>query len=157
MVVSSLNLQEPELTCLSLAINKLFDKQEKDWGYFRIKKEEDFYSLYLPYLPSLKLHQKPNYQIYKLYWRSYVPELNDKSEKPNIYVRKKSKNVYDKKNPKLAKKQRIYEILYQYDSRAEINFINKILTELIREKIIASLSEIPENEMMPLVLIAQEG
>ncbi|BAU66887.1 hypothetical protein STA3757_42930 [Stanieria sp. NIES-3757] len=156
MVVSSLNLQESEFICLSLAINKLFDKQEKDWGYFRIKKEEDFYSLYLPYLPSLKLYQKPNYQIYKLYWRSYVPELNDKSEKPDIYVRKKSKNVYDKKNPKIAKKQRIYEIMYQYANYTEINLINKIITELIREKIIASLSEIPENEMTPLVLIAQD-
>jgi len=156
MIVKNLNLPESEFTCLSLAINKLFDKQEKDWGYFRIKKEEDFYSLYLPFLPSLKLYQKPNYQIYKLYWRNYIPELNDRAEKPNIYVRKKSKNVYDKKNPKLAQKQRIYEIIYQYDSFAEINILNKILTELIREKILASLSEIPQNEMMPLVLITEE-
>lgn len=155
-MINHLNLQQPDLICLSMAIAKLFDKQEKDWGYFRIKKEADFYALYLPFLPSLKLHQKPNYQIYKLYWRDYLPELNDRTDKPNIYVKKKVKTVYEPKNSRLAKKQRIYEIVYRYENISEINLINKIITDLIREKILVSLPETPETEIMPLVLIAQE-
>jgi hypothetical protein len=156
MLANIIELQESDFTCLFLAINKLFDRQEKNWGYFQIKKEGDFYSLYLPYLPSLKLYQKPNYQIYKLYWRNYLPEVNDKTEKPNIYVRKKNKTVEERKNPKLAKKQRVFEVVYKSDSCREINLINKVITRLISEKITDSLSEVPENEIMPLVLIAEE-
>ncbi len=38
---------------LVFAINKMLDKQEKNFGYFQVKKESDFCSLYIPSLPSL--------------------------------------------------------------------------------------------------------
>ena len=53
-------------TSLNLAIGKLIDKQEKDWGYFQVKKEEEFYSLHLPFLPCLRLYQRNELELKEL-------------------------------------------------------------------------------------------
>ncbi|MBE9169659.1 hypothetical protein IQ238_19740 [Pleurocapsales cyanobacterium LEGE 06147] len=134
---------------LSLAIAKLFDKQEKDWGYFQVKKEEDrLYYLYIPSLPGLKFYQNPDKHIYRAFWGD--------NKNPAVSVKKKQRKVYHPDKPRLEKKQRIYEVVYQYDSRTEIHAIAKILADLIRDKIKESISFVPEDEVMPLVIVTEE-
>jgi hypothetical protein len=147
-ISSSTNFVD-QFPSLSLAIAKLFDKQEKDWGYFQVKKEEDrLYYLYIPSLPSLKFYQNPDKQIYRAFWGD--------NKNPAVSVKKKQRKFYDPDNPRLEKKQRIYEVVYQYDSRTEIHAIAKILADVIRDKIKESISFVSEDEVMPLVIVTEE-
>ena len=146
-------------TSLNSAISKLIDKQEKDWGYFQVKKEKEFYSLHIPFLPCLRLYQNTTTNIYKAYWsnsKDSVPDLKDKTQPPQIYIKKKTKKVYAPQQPRLQKKQKIYEVIYQYDSRTEINRISKIVANAIRDKIEQDVSNFPQDEIMPLVLVTEE-
>jgi hypothetical protein len=134
---------------LSLAIAKLFERQEKDWGHFQVKKEEDgLYRLYISSFPSLKFYQNPDNHIYKAFWAD--------NKEPSVYIKKKQRKVYDPDTPRLEKKQRIYEVIYQYDSRTEIHLVNKILATFIRDQIEQKVIYIPQEEVMPLVLITEE-
>ena len=146
-------------TSLNSAIGKLIDKQEKDWGYFQVIKEEEFYSLHIPFLPCLRLYQNTTSNIYKAYWsnpKESVPDLKDRSKPPQIYIKKKTKKVYDPQQPRLQKKQKIYEIIYQYDSRREIHLISKIVANAIRDKVEQNVSNAPQDEIMPLVMVKEE-
>ena len=137
---------------LSLTISKLLDKREKDYGTFRVTKEGDFYSLYIPGLPGFKLYQNEKSHVYKGYWREEgIPDLKDRSDKPDLVIRKKQKQVPQGKTKRLVK-QRIYEIVYKYASSPEVRFINQVLASFIQSKIETSTSSVPLNEMMPLVL-----
>jgi hypothetical protein len=134
---------------LTNAITLLFNRQEKSWGYFKIKKQEDLlYYLYIPYFPSLRFYQNPDNYIYKAFWAD--------KKNPSVYIKKKQRKACDPKKPRLEKKQRIYEIIYQYDSHTEIHNVNKILATLIRSRIEETVSFIPEEEIKPLVLISEE-
>lgn len=144
---------------LSLALDKLLDKQEKEWGYFQVKKEAEFYSLHIPYLPCLRLYQNTTSNIYKAYWTNpheEVPDLKDKAQQPHIYIKKKTKQVYAPQQPRLKKRQKTYEIIYRYDSRKEILVISKALANAIRDKIEQDVADFPQSEMMPLVLVTEE-
>ncbi|MDJ0690601.1 MAG: hypothetical protein QNJ41_19090 [Xenococcaceae cyanobacterium MO_188.B32] len=155
---SSSNLTN-NFTSLNLAISKLIDKQEKDWGYFQVKKEEEFYSLHLPFLPCLRLYQNTASNIYKAYWsnpKDSVPDLKDKTKSPQIYIKKKTQKVYAPQQPRLQKKQKTYEVIYQYDSRTEIHLISKIVANAIRDKIEQSVSNVSQDEIMPLVMVREE-
>lgn len=146
-------------TTLNSAISKLIDRQEKDWGYFQVKKEENFYSLHMPFLPCLRLYQNTTSNIYKAYWsnpKESVPDLKDKAQSPQIYIKKKTKKVYDPKQPRLQKKQRIFEVIYQYDSRTEIHLISKVFANAIRNKIEQDVANFPKDEIMPLVMVTEE-
>ena len=137
---------------LSLTISKLLDKREKNYGTFQVAKEADFYSLYIPSLPSFKLYQNEKSNVYKGYWReSELPDLKDRSCKPDLVIRKKQKQVPQRKTNKLIK-QRIYEIVYKYNSSPEIRFVNQLLASFIQSKIESSITSVPMDEMMPLVL-----
>ena len=90
-----------QYTSLSLAINKLLERQEKNWGCFQVQKEGDFYSLYIPALPSFKLYQNTKSIIYRGYWRrnKELPKATDtKSFPPDLWIKKKQKKVAIKKN-----------------------------------------------------------
>ncbi len=143
---------------LVLAINKMLDQQEKDFGCFQVKKESDFYSLYIPSFPSFKLYQNPRNHVYKGYWQTsdILPDIKDRSNKPQIYLKKKPKQVTDSKNIRLVKKQRIYEVMYQYDPSPEIRLVNQLIATCLKEKIVASISSVPANEIVPLVLITED-
>ncbi|MDJ0533882.1 MAG: hypothetical protein QNJ70_15565 [Xenococcaceae cyanobacterium MO_207.B15] len=143
---------------LVLAINKMLDKQEKDYGCFQIKKEEDFCSLYIPSFPSFKLYQNPRSHVYKGYWQTsdILPDIKDRNKKPQIYIKKKQKQVTNPKNIRLVKKQPIYEVIYKYDPTPEIRLVNRLIATCLKEKIEASISSVPENEIMPLVLITED-
>lgn len=175
-----------EYTSLSLAISKLIEKQEKDWGCFQVKKEGDFSSLYIPSLPSFKLYQNPKSLIYRGYWRqaNELPIPTDtKSFPPDFWIKKKQKKVritqgtetkkvedreqeliYEfksetkdkplKKVITVEKKQRIYEIVYRYNSILEIRVVNQLVANFLKEKIIASIVAVPEGEIFPLVLVS---
>ena len=146
-------------TSLNSAISKLINKQEKNWGYFQVKKEENFFSLHIPFLPCLRLYHNQTSNIYKAYWsnpKESVPDLNNKAQPPKIYIKKKQKKVYDPQQPRLAKKQKIYEVIYQYDSRTEINLISKIVANAIRDQIEQDVSDFPQDEIMPLVIVREE-
>ena len=137
---------------LSLAISKLLDKQEKNYGIFQVAKEADFYSLYIPGLPSFKLYQNVKSHVYKGYWQEYdLPDLKDRSCKPDLVVRKKQKQVPQGKTKKLVK-QRIYEIVYDYNTAPEVRFVNQLVASFIQEKIESTITTAPLNEMIPLVL-----
>ena len=143
---------------LLLAINKMLDQQEKDFGCFQVKKESDFYSLYIPSFPSFKLYQNSRNHVYKGYWQTsdILPDIKDRSNKPQIHIKKKQKQVTDSKNIRLVKKQRIYEVMYQYDPSPEIRLVNQIIATCLKEKIVASISSVPANEIVPLVLITED-
>ena len=88
-------------TSLSLAISKLLERQEKNWGCFQVEKEGDFYSLYIPTLPSFKLYQNTKSIIYRGYWRQNkeLPKPTDtKSFPPDLWIKKKQKKVAVSKN-----------------------------------------------------------
>ena len=146
-------------TTLNLAISRLIDRQEKDWGYFQVKKEENFYSLHIPFLPCLRLYQNTNSNIYKAYWsnpKESVPDLKDKTQLPQIYIKKKTKKVYDPKQPRLQKKQRIFEVIHRHDSRTEIQMISKVVANVIRDDIEQNVADFSQDEIMPLVMVTEE-
>lgn len=148
---SSVNILQ-KFPSLSLTLSKLLDKREKDYGTFQVIKEADFYSLYIPSLPSFKLYQNDKSHVYKGYWRDQgIPDLKDRNDKPDLVIRKKQKQVPRGKTQKLVK-QRIYEIVYKYNSSPEIRFINQLLASFIQSKIEASTNSVSMEEMMPLVL-----
>ncbi|WP_036483686.1 hypothetical protein [Myxosarcina sp. GI1] len=148
-----------KLVLLEDAIAKLLNRQEKDWGCFQVVKEGDFYSLYIPSLASLKLYQSSKSIVYKGYWwherEDTLPDIKDRSEKPDIYLRKKRKEVPDKKNPRLIKQQRIFEIYYRYNSCPEVRRLNQIITRAIGDRILSSVTISPAEELVPLILISE--
>ena len=157
-----------ELTSLNLALNCLLNKTEKSWGYFQVQKEDDFYSLVIPSLPSFKLYTNPKSIGYKGYWREgqeqFLPNIKDKNEKPDLYTRRKTKQVeVAQKSQKSSvtlqskslKKQVIYEINYRYDHCPEVRHLNKIIAQFISDRIADEVTFSPTEEIMPLVLISE--
>ena len=168
-----------EYTSLSLAINKLLEKQEKKWGCFQVTKEGDFYSLNIPSLPSFKLYQNPKSIVYRGYWRQSQESFSatdTKSFPPDLWIKKKQKKVTIRKNSPsqevekhilelnsleenkiqdINKKQRIFEIVYRYNPTVEIRMINQLVADFLKEKITSNIISVPETEIFPLVLVAQ--
>lgn len=146
------------LLLLENAIATLLNRQEKDWGCFRVVKEGDFYALYIPSLPSLKLYQSSKSISYKGYWwherENTLPDIKDRSEKPDIYLRKKRKEVPDK-NSRLIKQRRIFEIYYRFNPCSEVRRLNRAIAEAIGDRILESISISPAEEIMPQILISE--
>jgi hypothetical protein len=153
----TLALQFPSLVS---AINKLLNKQEKNWGYFQVQKEGDFYSLSIPAIASLKLYQNPKSHIYKGYWRELygfeLPDLKAKNDRPDIYIKKKQKQVRGKRLTDPIKKQRTLEVTYRYNNCPEIQQLDRIIVEFIRDRIQETISFSPAEEIMPLILTVAE-
>lgn len=144
-----------EYTSLSLAVNKLLERQEKDWGCFQVKKEGEFFCLSVPALPSFKFYQNPKSIIYRGYWREKgLPNPTDtKRFPPDLWIKKKNKKVAQGKKAEIAKKQRIYEIVYRYHPAVEVKVINQLVADFLKEKIKASIVSVPEDEIFPLVIV----
>lgn len=142
------------------AINKLLNKQEKNWGYFQVQKEGEFYALSIPAIASLKLYQNPKSHIYKGYWREFysfdLPDLKAKNDRPDIYIKKKQKQVRGKRLTDPLKKQRILEVTYRYNNCPEIQQLDRILVEFIRDRIQETISFSPGEEIAPLILTVAE-
>lgn len=149
-----------DLPSLELTLDILINRQEKDWGYFQVFKEAEFYALYIPTLDSFKLYKNPKSENYRGYWRDsrseILPDVKNRAEKPDIFLRNRSKQVTEKKrNQTRQKKQRIIDIKYRYNSCSEIYRLNQIIAKLLRDRIASSVTFDPSTEIMPLVLATE--
>jgi hypothetical protein len=138
---------------LSIALEKLFTKHEKTYGYFKIGKEDNLSVLKIPYLPALKFYKNEDYYIYKAYW----DEDLEPEKKLAVRVSKKQKKININKGSNREEIQKIYEVIVKYDSRSEIQLINKMLAKLILSRIEENLSlGRTVEEVKPLALITEE-
>ena len=150
------------LPSLELALNILINRQEKDWGCFQVVKEEDFYALYIPTLDSFKLYKNPKSENYRGYWRNplaeTLPDVKNREEKPDVFLRNRSKQVEEKKkNTRLAvrRKQRIIDVKYRYNPCPEMYRLNQMIAKLIRDRLIGNATFDPGTEIEPLVLATE--
>ena len=145
------------LPLLQAALEQLLNKQEKNWGYFQVKKEnDDFYRLHLPYYTSLWFYQNEKNSIYEAYWQNTMPVRDrTRTAKAAVFVRKKTKKVYFPKEGR-EKKQRIFVIVRRYDSRNEVQLINEMLASSIQNKIQQSVINVSQDEIVPQIMIAEE-
>lgn len=150
------------LPSLKLALDILLSRQQKDWGCFQVVKEEEFYALYIPSLDSFKLYKNPKSENYKGYWRDYrltaLPDVKNTTEKPDIFLRNRTKQVEEKKkNSKISvfKKQRIIDVKYRYNACPEIYRLNKIIAQLICDRIANTITFSAAEEIMPLILASE--
>lgn len=155
---SKLNLFEMSNTdkypFLSIALEKLFTRHEKSYGYFKIGKEDNLSLLKLPFFPILKFYKNENYYIYRAYW----DEGLEPEKKLAVRVSKKQKKVNLSKGSNREEVQKIYEVIIKYDSRSEIHLINKMLAKLILARIEENLSlGRTAEEIKPLAMITEEN
>lgn len=148
------------LPSLELALDILLNRQQKDWGYFQVVKEGEFYSLYIPTLDSFKLYKNPKSENFKGYWRNYrsdiLPDVKSRDEKPDIFLRNRSKQVEEnKKSQTIVKKQRIIDVKYRFNSCPEMYRLNQIIAKSIRDRIASNITFDPGTEIMPLVLASE--
>ncbi|MDJ0714457.1 MAG: hypothetical protein QNJ54_09580 [Prochloraceae cyanobacterium] len=136
---------------LSIALVKLLNNQEKDWGYFQVKKEDRYSVLSTPCLPVFRLEQNEQKQIYRGYW--------GRDEKPSIEIKKRQRMMFViEKQRKKEKKQRIYEVLIKQkpDSIEGMGLVNKCLAILIRDRIEKKVSYVAiAEEIKPIVTITE--
>ena len=151
-----------DLPSLELALNILLDRQEKNWGYFQVAKEDEFYALYIPTLDSFKLYKNPKSENYRGYWRTAqaetLPDVKNRDEKPDVFLRNRSKQVEQKKKKSqmtIRKKQRIIDVKYRYNPCPEMYRLNQTIAKLIRDRISNSISFSPAEEIAPLVLATE--
>ncbi|MCC0179306.1 hypothetical protein I4641_20290 [Waterburya agarophytonicola K14] len=151
-----------DLPSLELTLNILLNRQEKDWGCFQVIKEGEFYALYIPTMDSFKLFKNPKSENYRGYWRNYLsetlPDVKNRGEKPDIFLRNRSKQVEEKKknsNLIIRKKQRIIDVKYRYNPCAEMYRLNQMIAKLIRDRLASNATFDPGTEIMPLVLATE--
>ena len=150
------------LPSLELALNILLNRQEKDWGYFQVVKEGEFYALYIPTMDSFKLFKNPKSENYRGYWRNslseVLPDVKNRTEKPDIFLRNRSKQIDQrKKNSQriVRKKQRIIDVKYRYNPCPEMYRLNQMIARLMRDRLESNLTFDPATEIMPLVLATE--
>lgn len=150
------------LPSLELTLDILLNRQEKDWGCFQVVKEEAFYSLYIPTLDSFKLYKNPKSENFKGYWRNpyqeVLPDVKNRDEKPDIFLRNRSKQVEDKKKNAaltMRKKQRIIDVKYRFNSCPEMYCLNQMIAKLIRDRLAGNITFDPRTEIAPLILATE--
>lgn len=149
-----------DLPSLELSLEILLNRQEKDWGCFQVVKEGEFYTLLIPTLESFKLYKNPKSENYKGYWRNpyleVLPDVKNRSEKPDIFLRNRSKQVAEKKkNQTVYKKQRIIDVKYRYNPCPEIYRLSQMIAMLLRDRLTSIQTFDPGTEIMPLVLATE--
>ncbi len=151
-----------DLPSLELTLEILLNRQEKDWGYFQVAKEGEFYALYIPTLQSFKLYKNPKSENFKGYWRNpyqeVLPDVKNRAEQPDIFLRNRSKQVEDKKKHAaltMVKKQRIIDVKYRFNSCPEMYRLNQMIAKLIRDRIASNVTFDPGTEIMPLVMATE--
>ncbi|MEO0849388.1 MAG: hypothetical protein AAFY50_23620 [Cyanobacteria bacterium J06648_1] len=151
-----------DLPSLELTLDILLNRQQKDWGCFQVVKEGEFYALYIPTLYSFKLYKNPKSENFKGYWRNpyqeVLPDVKNRAEKPDIFLRNRSKQVEDKKkNAALTarKKQRIIDVKYRFNSCPEMYRLNQMIAKLIRDRLASNVTFDPAIEIEPLILATE--
>ena len=149
------------LPSLELTLDILLNRQEKDWGCFQVVKEGEFYTLYIPTLQSFKLYKNPKSENFKGYWRNpyqeVLPDVKSREEKPDIFLRNRSKQVEDKKKKAVTvrKKQRIIDVKYRFNACPEMYRLNQMIAKLIRDRIANNITFDPATEIETLVLATE--
>ena len=150
------------LPSLELTLDILLNRQEKDWGCFQVVKEGEFYTLYVPTLQSFKLYKNPKSENFKGYWRNpyqeVLPDVKSREEKPDVFLRNRSKQVEDKKKKAaltVRKKQRIIDVKYRFNACPEMYRLNQMIAKLIRDRIASNITFDPATEIEPLVLATE--
>ena len=150
------------LPSLELTLDILLNRQEKDWGCFQVVKEGEFYALYIPTLQSFKLYKNPKSENFRGYWRNpyqeVLPDVKSREEKPDVFLRNRSKQVEDKKkNAALTvrKKQRIIDVKYRFNACPEMYRLNQMIAKLIRDRIASNIIFDPATEIEPLILATE--
>ena len=150
------------LPSLELTLDILLNRQEKDWGCFQVVKEGEFYTLYIPTLQSFKLYKNPKSENFKGYWRNpyqeVLPDVKSREEKPDVFLRNRSKQVEEKKKKAaltVRKKQRIIDVKYRFNGCPEMYRLNQMIAKLIRDRIASNITFDPATEIEPLVLATE--
>ncbi|MBE9045739.1 hypothetical protein IQ255_15210 [Pleurocapsales cyanobacterium LEGE 10410] len=148
------------LPSLGLTLDILLNRQEKDWGCFKVVKEGEFYALYIPTLDSFKLYKNPKSENYKGYWRDSrletLPDIKSRDEKPDLFLRNRSKQIEEKKSrTTIRKKQRIIDVKYRYNPCPEIYRLNQMIAKMLRDRLASNITFSPAEEIMPLVLATE--
>ena len=109
-----------------------------------------------------KLYKNPKSENFRGYWRNpyqeVLPDVKNRAEKPDVFLRNRSKQVDDKKknaNLSIRKKQRIIDVKYRFHSCPEMYRINQMIAKLIRDRIAGNITFDPRTEIMPLVLATE--
>ncbi|MBP0021658.1 MAG: hypothetical protein J7647_29395 [Cyanobacteria bacterium SBLK] len=138
--------QDSPFPLLESALLNLLKREERKWGYFQVKQENQDYVLCIPSLPKLKISKSTRSYAYRAYW------LNKKE--PSIAVQRKERSIPDPKT-KREKKQKTYEVLQYFDERdnPQQQKINAILADLIKGEIENTLPPLEIGEMKPIVTI----
>jgi hypothetical protein len=160
---------------LSLALLRLLEGKEKNWGCFQIIKEDSFYRLDIPYLPIMRFYQNQEKNIYKIYWhernkyedwqdlnyQEYQSKTYSTSTKKylEVFIRKKQRKIYVfEKKTRVEKIQRLYEVVCYYNPESGVQIVNKILANLIKDQMKEHLRSHPTpGEAEPLVVITEEN
>lgn len=150
------------LPSLGLALDILLNRQEKDWGCFQVVKEGEFYALYIPTMDSFKLYKNPKSENFRGYWRNpadqILPDVKNRSEKPDVFLRNRSKQVEEKKKNSsltMRKKQRIIDVKYRFNRCPEMYRLNQMIAKLIRDRLASNATFDPATEIMPLILATE--
>ncbi|MEM9539852.1 MAG: hypothetical protein AAGA60_10100 [Cyanobacteria bacterium P01_E01_bin.42] len=138
--------QDSPFPLLESALLNLLKREERKWGYFQVKQEQQDFVLCIPGLPNLRISKSTKSYAYRAYW------LNKKE--PSIAVQRKERMIPDPKT-KREKKLQTYEVLQYIDEREnpQQQKINAILADLIKGEIENNLPPLDIGEMKPIVTI----
>lgn len=134
---------------LESTLKKLLDKTEKNWGYFQVKKRNNFYILHLlgndedmlVFNPSDAAH------LYRLHWYGQ-PD-------PAVSVETKSTKTFDKSTHSYQK-HKDYQVCYKINANPAMTAVNKMLAELIKERMTQFYAQNPGDEKTPLVTLVSQ-
>jgi len=138
---------ENQFALLKLALATAMDAKEKHWGYFHIRRQETNYFIEIPYMETLRLQKTSDRQGFKAYWGN--------AHKPAVTTRKRRKTIINRQRQE-EKTQRIYEVLYQLDSRSGFRQANLLIAIAIRDRLRATISAESEDELEPLILLSEQ-
>jgi hypothetical protein len=140
--------QDSAFPLLEGALLNLLRREERTWGYFQVKQENQDYVLCIPSLPKLKISRSVKSYAYRAYWIT--------KKEPSISVQRKERMILDPKRKK-ERKQKTYEILQYFDERdnEQQQKINAILADLIKGEIESNLPPLEVGEMQPIVKIVK--
>jgi hypothetical protein len=113
---------------LENTLDKLINKTEKDWGYLRVCKRSDFYSLSLSGNndPILKFKSNESTNSYRLFWY--------RRSEPSVFVQSKTIKNYNR-TTRMYDKYKTYQVSCKVEANSVETAINQLFAELVKTKI----------------------
>jgi hypothetical protein len=154
---------ENELHFLNAALQRLMNREVKDWGYFKTAKDDDFSYLGIPALPVLKFYQNDKNLLYRAFWESGKEtgelesiEYKTWNKEPSVSIKKKQRTVYTKGGRSGEKKQRIYEIICRQDDREAVRTIDRLLANFLKTRLESLVDYVTADEVAPQIIVMTE-